>query len=63
MLFAMQDKAAEFLVKEIRISTGETKPFSFEWLSGLPIKDGNLVYEKVNTLVQESSLNSEDKKK
>ena len=46
-ILEVQDKAAEFLVKEIKIKSGEVMPFNKEWLFNLPVEDGNLVYNKI----------------
>lgn len=59
----MQDKAAQFLIKEVKNKEGISQPFDFDWLSNLPIDDGNLVYEKINKLTQQSTLAQEAKKK
>lgn len=59
----MQDKAAEFLIKEYKDEKGEVKTFSQEWLSSLPVDDGSLVYEKINELTNASTLTKEAKKK
>lgn len=56
-----QDKAASFVVKEIKANS-EVKPFSVEWLSSLPVELGNLIYEEVNRLTQLSQLSSDKKK-
>ncbi len=50
-ILEVQDKAAEFLVNEIKIKTGETIPFTREWLYNLPIEDGNIVYNKITELM------------
>ena len=47
----VQDKAAEFLVKEVKTKAGETIPFSQDWLYNLPIEDGNLIYNKITELM------------
>jgi len=58
----MQDKAAEFLIKEIKNKDGASQPFSFEWLYNLPVTDGNLVYDKINEITGASTLTPEGKK-
>lgn len=60
----MQDRAAEMIIKEVIAKDGS--PVSIpvlEWLYALPISDGNVVYDKVNELIQASSLTEEQKKK
>lgn len=60
----MQDRAAEMIIKTITASDGaEISTPVLEWLYALPISDGNLVYDKVNELIQASSLTEEQKKK
>jgi hypothetical protein len=59
----MQDKAAEFLLKEIKDKNGVVVPFSASWLYNLPVKDGTLVYDKINIITQASTLPTEGKKK
>jgi len=59
----MQDKAAEYLVKEYKDEKGIIQPFSQEWLSNLPVDDGSLIYEKINELTNASTLTKEAKKK
>lgn len=61
-VFDMQDKAVTMLVKEYRFNE-ETKAFTKEWLDNLPPKDGNLIYNKVNDIVQASQMTDEGKKK
>lgn len=58
----MQDKAAELLVREIKEKDGSTHPFSIEWLGNLPVKDGQILYEKVNQLTQESNMSATARK-
>lgn len=56
-----QDKAASFVIKAVK--TGEVSvPFSSEWLAGLPVEQGNKVYEEVNRLTQVSQLTPTEKK-
>jgi len=43
----MQDKAAEFLIKEVIAKDGATQPFTKEWLYDLPQEDGNLLYATI----------------
>jgi hypothetical protein len=50
-ILEVQDKAAEFLVKEVKNKGGETTPFNKEWIYNLPIEDGNLIYNKVTELM------------
>src|SRR5574343_211846 len=50
-VFDMQDKGAEMLITELKSADGTTSVFSKEWLYGLPMQDGNLVYEKINDLI------------
>ena len=58
----MQDKAAVILIKSV--SKGESKePFTLEWLSNLPLEDGNLIYEEINKITGSSNLSKEAKKK
>jgi hypothetical protein len=61
-IFKMQDRAAELLIKEYIDTEGGRHPFEVSWLNNLPISDGTLVYDKVNTLVSESNLSGEAKK-
>lgn len=58
-----QSKSVEFLIKEIKISDGENKPFSQSWFDSLPSKDGQAVYAKIGEIVGESNLSDTDKKK
>lgn len=62
VFFESQDKAASFVIKEVKIGDKEAKPFDEAWLSALPEKIGNVVYEEVNNLTQMSQL-AKDKKK
>lgn len=57
-----QDKAANFVIKEIKPKGEEAGSFSLDWLNGLPVEMGNVVYDEVNRLTQASQL-SPDKKK
>lgn len=59
----MQDKAAEYLIVGYKDKAQEVKPFSVDWLSSLPVDDGNLIYEKINELMNTSTLTKEAKKK
>lgn len=59
----MQDRSAEFLIKEIKNKDGQREDFTLLWLSELPVEDGNLVYERVNLLTQQSTMTPEAKKK
>jgi hypothetical protein len=59
----MQDKAAEFIIREVKGKDGETKPFSFDWLGNLPIEDGNIVYNKLNEIIAGSTVTPETAKK
>ncbi|MHA1842393.1 MAG: hypothetical protein ACTSYW_10505 [Candidatus Heimdallarchaeota archaeon] len=58
----MQDKAAELLIKEIK-KGDKSQPFSKEWLSNLPVEDGNLIYDKINEITGAATLTPERKKK
>ena len=60
---AMQDKAAELLITQIRTKDGVVTSFTKEWLDTLPVDDGNIVYEKVNDVLNQSSLKPEEQKK
>jgi hypothetical protein len=61
-VFDMQDKAVLMLVKEVK-KDGVSTPFTKEWLDSLPPKDGNLIFNTVNELVQASQMTEESKKK
>lgn len=58
----VQELAATFVVKNIKVIDGTEKPFAKEWLDNLPAEVGNEVYEKVNLITQVSHLNKETKK-
>lgn len=59
----MQDTALKFLVIEIRDVEGNSFPYTKEAIDELPIKDGNVVYEQTNKIIEESNLNEEARKK
>lgn len=61
--FEMQDKAAELLIKEVKDKDGNVHSFSREWLYGLPVSDGNLIYEKLNEITALANPGGEIKKK
>lgn len=60
----MQDKAAEILI--VSVISGEDKqsvyPFSYEWLENLHVKDGTLIYDRINTINEQASASPEAKK-
>ena len=56
-----QDKAASFVIKEVKISE-VSQAFTAEWLAALPVEQGNKVYDEVNKLTQVSQLTPEEKK-
>lgn len=58
----IQDKAASFVIKEIKPEEGEAAPFSQDWLNNLPVDLGDIVYEEINRLTQVSQLAQEEKK-
>ena len=61
---AYQDKAAEFLIKEVKNSEGVVIPYTKEWHHNLPAEDGNLIYSKVTEIATSSlGLPVERKKK
>ena len=62
-LFVMQEKAAGMLITEVRPKEGIAVSFNAEWLSNLPVPDGTLVYSKINELIQESTVSTEERKK
>lgn len=59
----MQDKSAEFLIKEVKGADGLARPFTAKWLADLPVRDGNLVYAKISEITESSNLSTEAKKK
>lgn len=59
----VQDKAAEFLIKEIKKKDGTVAPYSKDWLYHLSNEDGNKVYAKVSEIFGGSNLSVESKKK
>lgn len=59
----MQDRAASFLIAEIKNADGTSVTFTQQWLDDLPVTDGNVVYEELNRLIGESSLSADDRKK
>ena len=59
----VQDRAADFLIKEVIKKDGTVLPFTKEWLYNLSQDDGNKVYEKVNEIFGGASLSIESKKK
>lgn len=59
----MQDRAAEFLIKEVINKENQSQPYTQEWLYNLPIEDGNLLYNEINKVTSASNLSEEDKKK
>lgn len=61
----MQDKGAELIIKKIVSKEGAELATDnvLEWLYELPISDGNLIYDKVNEVMQSSTLTEEQKKK
>lgn len=58
----MQDKAAEFLIKEYSDKDGVKHPFSAEWLYNLPNKDGDCIYAKINEITAGASLTDQQRK-
>ncbi|MCG3203925.1 MAG: hypothetical protein KCHDKBKB_00602 [Elusimicrobia bacterium] len=58
----MQEKAAGIIIQSIT-KGDETISFTKEWLDSLPIKDGNLLYEKVNEVTGNASLSEDARKK
>lgn len=58
----MQDKATELLIIEYTDKAGATSPFNQEWLYNLPGKDGQVLYEEINKITQESTLTQEQRK-
>src|SRR5438034_10567433 len=61
--FEMQDRGAELLIQEIKQKDGTATTFSQDWLNNLHMTDGNLVYEKINEIINLSNLSEEGKKK
>lgn len=64
----MQDRAAEFLIKEVKNSDGAVVTFGTEitvknWLYDLPVGDGNVIYDKLNEVITAASLPEDTKKK
>lgn len=59
----MQDRAAEFLIVGGKSKDGVDFKFTMDWLSNLPVSDGNIVYNKINEITQASNLSAESKKK
>jgi hypothetical protein len=59
----VQDKAADFLIKEIKKKDGTVVPYTKEWLYNLSPEDGNKVYTKVSEIFASSNLSNESKKK
>lgn len=62
-VFSMQDVAMKMLVTQVRKKDGTVIDFTPEWASNLPVKDGNLLYQKVSELVEAAQLTDESKKK
>jgi hypothetical protein len=60
--YEIQDKAASFVVKEVKDKDGLLKSFTQEWLSSLSLDVGNKVYEIVNEVSGMSRLKTEEKK-
>jgi len=58
----MQEKAAEMIVQSIS-KKDEVISYSKEWIDVLPLKDGNLLYEKVNEIMGTSNLSEPKQKK
>lgn len=61
-IYAMQDRGTELLVKEYIDKDGTHVPFSSDWLNNLPSQDGELIYNKVNEIVNHANLSDESKK-
>lgn len=62
VFFESQEKAASFVIKEVKVSGGDAKPFSPEWLDNLPQAIGDVVYEEINKITNMSQLASDKKK-
>ena len=58
----MQDKAVEFLVREIVSPDESVIQFTQDWLYNLPFDDGMLVYDLVTEIFNNANLGKESKK-
>jgi len=58
----MQDKACEMLIIEYTDASGSRHVFNPEWLYNLPVKDGDVIYSKINDITSNSSLTDNEKK-
>ena len=63
VILTMQEKAAEHLIQGYTDAENNFQSFTRQWLDDLPIKDGNMVYEKVNQITAEANLGDEERKK
>ncbi len=57
-----QDKAATFLIKEVKQGENPAAVFTQEWLDNLPKSIGDEVYAELQKLTGVSSLSKEEKK-
>lgn len=57
-----QDKAATFLIKEVKINEIPDQSFSMTWLDNLPRTIGDEVYKEVQNLTGVSTLSQDEKK-
>lgn len=62
IILDIQDKSAEFLVKEVKHKDGTVEAYNKDWLYRLPLEDGNKVYDKINKINSESNLTPKEKK-